>query len=71
MKVVSLVGAKDSSLLAIFTAPLKSGSSSLAATQAAKVFSGSFTGLKAIECDRAGSLSSLTAFITELAKLRL
>ena len=50
VKVVSLFEAKDSSLLAILTTPLKSPSS-LAATRAAKVFSGSFTSLKAIKCD--------------------
>ena len=47
--VTSLIGAKDSSLPAILTAPLKSPSSSLEATRVDKFFKGSFTGLNVRE----------------------
>ena len=66
--VLSLFGAKVSLLLTILTAPRTSPSSNLAATQAAKFFSGSFGGLKVVGL---GSLSSFTALMTELARLRL
>ena len=64
-KVAAFTGAKDSSELAILTAPLKSPSFNLAATRAAKALKGSLARLKLASwvCVLMGLLSPFSSLI--------